>query len=78
MKITQEVRDLAPKQNASADTFLAATPSPLEGEGDSLANGVRASLGEAEAEAGMAEMSENSERRAVKSTYRLEVDTLRR
>jgi len=41
MKITQEVRDFAAKQNASADTFLAATP-----------------LGEAEAEAGMQQMSE--------------------
>ena len=41
MKITQEVRDFAAKQNASADTFLAATPAS-----------------EAEAEAGMAEMSE--------------------
>ena len=41
MKITQEVRDFAAKQNASADTFLAATP-----------------VGEAEAEAGMEEMSE--------------------
>jgi phosphomethylpyrimidine synthase len=40
MKITQEVRDFAAKQNQSADSFLAATPMP-----------------EAEAEAGMAEMS---------------------
>ena len=40
MKITQEVRDFAAKQNQSADAFLAATPLP-----------------EAEAEAGMAEMS---------------------
>src|ERR1700754_3314277 len=40
MKITQEVRDFAAKQNQPADSFLAATPLP-----------------EAEAEAGMAEMS---------------------
>ncbi len=33
MKITQEVRDFAAKQNASADTFLAATPAaPAEAE----------------------------------------------
>jgi phosphomethylpyrimidine synthase len=37
MKITQEVRDFAPKQNASADTILEATatptvrPEPVEG-----------------------------------------------
>ena len=41
MKITQEVRDFAAKQNQSADAFLAATP-----------------IAAAEAEAGMAEMSE--------------------
>ena len=41
MKITQEVREFAAKQNQSADSFLAATP-----------------LAPAEAEAGMAEMSE--------------------
>jgi phosphomethylpyrimidine synthase len=41
MQISQEVRDFANKQNAPADTFLAATP-----------------VGEDEAEAGMAEMSE--------------------
>jgi len=41
MQISQEVRAFAAKQNASADTFLAATP-----------------LGESEAEAGMAQMSE--------------------
>jgi phosphomethylpyrimidine synthase len=40
MKITQEARDFAAKQNQSADAFIAATPLP-----------------EAEAEAGMAEMS---------------------
>jgi phosphomethylpyrimidine synthase len=41
MKITQEVRDFAAKQNQSADGFLAATP-----------------IAPAEAEAGMAQMSE--------------------
>ena len=41
MKITQEVREFAAKQNQGADAFLAATQLP-----------------EAEAEAGMAEMSE--------------------
>src|SRR6218665_3429588 len=40
MKITQEVRDFAAKQNQGADAFIAATP-----------------VSEAEAEAGMAEMS---------------------
>jgi phosphomethylpyrimidine synthase len=46
MKITQEVRDFAAKQNASADTFLAAVP-----QADLSAEAV------AEAEAGMAAMS---------------------
>ncbi|WP_084583523.1 phosphomethylpyrimidine synthase ThiC [Sphingomonas azotifigens] len=32
MKITQEVRDFAAKQNASADTFLAATPATVAAE----------------------------------------------
>ena len=60
MKITQEVRDFAAKQNQSAETFLAATPlSPLAGESDSAElSGERGRLGEAEAEQGMAEMSE--------------------
>ncbi|MDB5691938.1 MAG: phosphomethylpyrimidine synthase ThiC, partial [Alphaproteobacteria bacterium] len=59
MKITQEVRDFAAKQNASAETFLAATPSPLAGEGDSpQASGERGPLDNREVEAGMAEMSE--------------------
>ncbi len=54
-----EAGDFAAKQNQSADSFLAATPSPLEEEGDSpQASGVRGRLGEAEAEKGMAEMSE--------------------
>jgi phosphomethylpyrimidine synthase len=44
MKITQEVREFAAKQNAEVDNFLAAHPEPVEGQ--------------EEAEAGMAEMSE--------------------
>jgi phosphomethylpyrimidine synthase len=44
MKITQEVREFAAKQNAEVDDFLAARPEPVEGQ--------------EEAEAGMAEMSE--------------------
>jgi phosphomethylpyrimidine synthase len=72
MKITQEVRDFAAKQNASADTFLEATKSSpaFAGEGDhpkgggggeerSLSGGqASTAAGEAEAEQGMAEMSE--------------------
>ena len=54
MKISQEVRE-----------FARLNPSPLEGEGDSpVASGVRAaenSLGTADAEAGMAEMSKRFE-----------------
>jgi phosphomethylpyrimidine synthase len=46
MKITQEVRDFAAKQNAGVETFLAADPSSED------------SGREEEAEAGMAEMSE--------------------
>lgn len=60
MKITQEVRDFAAKQNAGAETFIAANP-PRDGEGDRSAkpNGGGGSLlDEAEAEAGMAAMSE--------------------
>src|SRR5205085_12481648 len=45
MKITQEVRDFAAKQNAEADSFIAAHPEPVEGQEPELA------------EAGMAEMS---------------------
>jgi phosphomethylpyrimidine synthase len=44
MKITQEVREFAAKQNQESDSFLAARPEPVEGQ--------------EEAEAGMAEMSE--------------------
>jgi phosphomethylpyrimidine synthase len=56
MKITQDVRDFAAKQNQSADSFLAANP-PRNGEGDHAKHGGGAALAEAEAEAGMAEMS---------------------
>jgi phosphomethylpyrimidine synthase len=49
MKITQEVRDFAAKQNQSADAFLAATP---------IAQADLSAEASAEAEAGMAEMSE--------------------
>ena len=62
MKITQEVRDFAAKQNQSADSFLAATNSSpaFAGEGDHSAepNGGGAAAALADAEAGMAEMSE--------------------
>jgi phosphomethylpyrimidine synthase len=58
MKITQEVRDFAARQNASADTFLEATRSfpAFAGEGDHAKHGGGAAS--AEAEQGMAEMSE--------------------
>ena len=58
MKITQEVRDFAAKQNT--DTFLAATNSSpsLLGEGDRPKDGGGAGSAQAEAEAGMAQMSE--------------------
>jgi phosphomethylpyrimidine synthase len=60
MKITQEVRDFAARQNASADTFLAAENSSpaFAGEGDHAQYGGGAASALAEAEAGMAEMSE--------------------
>ncbi|HEX8642900.1 MAG TPA: phosphomethylpyrimidine synthase ThiC [Allosphingosinicella sp.] len=55
MKITQEVRDFAAKQNT--DSFLAATENPpRDGEGDQPQAGGGGSL--QDAEAGMAEMSE--------------------
>ena len=57
MKITQEVRDFAAKQNASADTFLEATP-PRNGEGDQPKAGGGAGTVSSAAEAGMAAMSE--------------------
>jgi phosphomethylpyrimidine synthase len=50
MKITQEVRDFAAKQNASADTFLAADATDAD-------RAVFAG-GSVAADAGMAEMSE--------------------
>src|SRR5206468_3741783 len=61
MKITQEVRDFAARQNT--DSFLAATENPpRNGEGDQpepLAEaGGGAASAEAKAERGMAEMSE--------------------
>jgi phosphomethylpyrimidine synthase len=55
MKITQEVRDFAAKQNAPADTFLAAS-APVDGADGNRAAFARGS--HAEAEAGMAAMSE--------------------
>jgi phosphomethylpyrimidine synthase len=59
MKITAEVREFAAKQNQPADAFLESSLSPLAGESDSpQASGERGSLGEAEAQKGMAEMSE--------------------
>jgi phosphomethylpyrimidine synthase len=55
MKITQEVREFARLQDAG----LLNSPSPLEGEGDSAKlSGVRGLVEDADAEAGMAEMSE--------------------
>ena len=56
MKITQEVRDFAAKQNAGIDTFL--NSSPLRGEGDHAQHGGGTAQSETDAEAGMAEMSE--------------------
>jgi len=49
MKITQEVRDFAARQNQSADSFLAATPAPAQVDLSAEAL--------AKAEEGMAEMS---------------------
>ncbi|MBU2015924.1 MAG: phosphomethylpyrimidine synthase ThiC [Alphaproteobacteria bacterium] len=51
MKITQEVRDFAAKQNSGVDSFLAATPTQ---QGDEA----RARFANADAEKGMDEMSE--------------------
>jgi phosphomethylpyrimidine synthase len=56
MKITQEVRDFAAKQNQQSDSFLAAHPE--EGSTLSLSKGESPSQRAEEAEAGMAEMSE--------------------
>jgi phosphomethylpyrimidine synthase len=55
MKITQEVRDFAAKQNAGMETFVAANP-PRNGEGDQPQAGGGA-LDRAAAEKGMAEMA---------------------
>ncbi|MCW4462194.1 phosphomethylpyrimidine synthase ThiC [Sphingomonas sp. BT-65] len=58
MKITQEVRDFAAKQNQGAESFLAATNSSPSGEVASRSDdGGAAPLGAEEAEAGMAAMS---------------------
>jgi phosphomethylpyrimidine synthase len=58
MKITQEVRDFAAKQNAPVDTFVAAQPL-RHGQGDHAQHGGGAAPLDANAaEAGMAEMSE--------------------
>jgi phosphomethylpyrimidine synthase len=57
MKITQEVREFAARQNT--DSFLAANSSPaFAGEGDHAKHGGGAASAEAEVEKGMAEMSE--------------------
>ncbi|MBC3942104.1 phosphomethylpyrimidine synthase ThiC [Sphingomonas albertensis] len=53
MKITQEVRDFAAKQNAPADTFLAADSDQTDIDRSVFAKGAHA-----EAEKGMADMSE--------------------
>lgn len=53
MKITQEVRDFAAKQNSPADSFLAANVDLGDADRANFANGARA-----DAEKGMADMSE--------------------
>ena len=63
MKITQEVRDFAAKQNAPVDTFVAAQSSPsslgeVQPNGGGAGQANTAPLDEAEAEAGMAAMSD--------------------
>jgi phosphomethylpyrimidine synthase len=45
MKITQEVRDFAAKQNQSADAFLAANPPRNGGEEHSLSGGQASTAG---------------------------------
>ncbi len=60
MKISQEVRDFAAKQNQGAETFLAATnssPSLLGEGGQPKAGGGAVPLGTEDAEAGMEQMS---------------------
>src|SRR5690606_17850441 len=58
MKITQEVREFAARQNTG--DFLAAENPPRNGEGDQpkAGGGAGTPLAEADAEKGMAEMSE--------------------
>lgn len=59
MKITQEVRDFAAKQNQGAESFLASSNPPRNGEGDQpQAGGGGPALDEAAAEEGMAAMSQ--------------------
>ncbi|GGY91775.1 phosphomethylpyrimidine synthase ThiC [Novosphingobium colocasiae] len=61
MKITQEVREFAAKQNQPVDAFVAANP-PRAGEGDHAQHGGEAQALTADAaEKGMAEMSEKYE-----------------
>jgi phosphomethylpyrimidine synthase len=57
MKITQEVRDFAAKQNQEADAFIAANP-PRHGEGDHSAQPNGGGVSDADAKAGMEAMSE--------------------
>jgi phosphomethylpyrimidine synthase len=56
MKITQEVRDFAAKQNQEADAFIAAENPPRHGEGDQPQAG--GGVSDADAEKGMEAMSE--------------------
>jgi phosphomethylpyrimidine synthase len=56
MKITQEVRDFAAKQNQEADAFIAAENPPRHGEGDQPQAG--GGVSDADAKAGMEAMSE--------------------
>lgn len=58
MKITQEVRDFAAKQNQGADSFLSATPTVRpEPFGELSLSSEADSSAEAEVQAGMAQMS---------------------
>jgi phosphomethylpyrimidine synthase len=58
MKITQEVRDFAAKQNQEADAFIAAENPPRHGEGDHSAQPNGGGVSDADAKAGMEAMSE--------------------
>jgi phosphomethylpyrimidine synthase len=72
MKITEEVRDFAAKQNTRAESFLEASPQPFalslskgcpsprrkKAKGRASTSSARTALEETEAEAGVAEMSE--------------------